>query len=109
MDWNNFNALSNCNASNTGIFNGGGGGNSGQQDWHYTTGNYICLGTMGMGAGLGAHWSGNNEKVVQGVYSGIFGSGDTEIFAEGLPVQLGYRNDGSGTTVWDWTTSWTPA
>jgi hypothetical protein len=105
-DWYVFNKLAPCNSANTGLFNGD---PAGQQNPFKADSNnkppyaYYCNGTTGTGAALLVPGS-SNEQIVEAAYSNIFknGNGNQEEFAEELAVQLGYRNDGSGTTVFDW-------
>jgi hypothetical protein len=84
---------------------GTGGVFVGQQDPHVSNGGvhpYFCNGTNGSGPNLNSPYSkdATHFDIISTSYSGIFSTTD-DIFAESLPVILGFRDDGTGTTIND--------
>ena len=85
----------NPNTGNTPIF-------TGQQDpTKLPTVVYICSGAKGTGSTLNTAggYSGTSQSIVKKLYDTFQTNGN--IFAESLPVILGFRDDGSGTVVKD--------
>jgi hypothetical protein len=102
-DWSVFNGKTAVNGAFTKQC-GAGGIFTGQQDpVRLVNGQhpYICDGVKGTGNALSATYSGTTSQgIVEDIYQPIFEAND-EVFAEALPVILGFRNDGSGTTFDD--------